>query len=146
MRQFDQISVEFHPLYAAFRKACPDAQTEPTLGRFLLVLDAQVLELLLARMQAFFDGALPEPLIDDIVHLTKAIAADEDFPIIDAEDVIDAAQRVYTGVAGARLVQRGLLSADLRPLALAQGVMATRTDQAVLALGGATHLPGAVLH
>lgn len=138
---------QFHPLYEVFRQACRDSGTEPSLGRFLVLLDEQVLELLSQRFAAWWeDCQLSEPELDDLLLLTKAVAADEAYPLPSAEDHLEALKHLGDCVVHARLKALGFLDADIEKLTLNQDVVATPTDKAVRALGGATQLRGVTLH
>lgn len=146
MRQF-QNSVTFHQLYLEFRSHCPVTGVNPTLGRFLCVLDPQILELLSQRMHGFFEGELEAALIDDLVYLTKAIAFDEDYLLPDVEDVVQAAHLVADAVVSARLNTLGLGSADIQTITLTRNDdLATRSSQVVTAPTGTTSPRSFMLH
>lgn len=119
---------------------------KPSVGRFLVLLDAQVLVLLSQRFAAWWECQLTEPEIDDLLILTKAVAADEDYPLPSAEDHLEALKHLGDCVVHARLKTLGYLAIDIEKLTLNQDFVATPTDKAVRALGGATQLRGVTLH
>ncbi|KWU24739.1 hypothetical protein [Burkholderia cenocepacia] len=137
---------QFALLYQVFQAACRESSTRPSVGRFLTVMDPQVLEMLSRRFAQWDAEQLLDADIDDLVALAKLIADDEAFPLLCAEDHLEALNRVGDCVAQARLKALGFLQADIEKMKLNQDVLATPTDKAVSALGGATRLRGVTLH
>jgi hypothetical protein len=137
---------QFLPLYQVFRTACRDSAIKPSVGAFLNVLDPQVLEMLSRRFAEWDAEQLVDADIDDLVALAKAIADDEEFPLLCAEDHLEALNLLGDCIAQARLKALGFLLADIGKMKLNQDVVSTPTDKALSALGGATQLRGVTLH
>ncbi|MNR71522.1 hypothetical protein D3C71_21510 [compost metagenome] len=132
---------EFSTLYRHLRQSL---RRPIPFGLFLASLDQPLLQQLAARFDRLYASTEDASELADLTSLAALVRQDEGLPA--EADTTDVLVRLCSCVDDARFISLGLIHGRVQDIQASSALLATPTDLCVMALGGCSHLRGAVLH